>query len=181
MGIDPGTMAIMSLVAGGLQTGMSMLGGMQQAQATAAADNFNAQVAAQNAKIARQQAVWITQAGEAQAAQQEMKTRATVGAIKAAEAASNIDVNSGSAVDVRSSAAELGQLDAITIRSNAAREAYGQQVAATGFTNQSNLDKFAAESASTAGDVGALGTFLGGVGSGTTNFLKFQRAGLLTA
>lgn len=59
-----------------------------------------------------------------------------MGAIKAAEAAGNVDVNSGSAVDVQSSAAALGELNAITIRGNAAKEAYGYETQSTSFENQ---------------------------------------------
>ncbi len=65
-----------------------------------------------------------------------MKTRGQVGAIEASQAASNITVGSGSAVDVRSSAAEMGELDALTIRSNAEKQAYGYQTQAAAFTGE---------------------------------------------
>jgi hypothetical protein len=122
---------------------------------------YNAQVATQNQQIATQNATLAGQSGEQQAAQSEAKTRAEVGAIKASEAAGNIDVNSGSAVDVQSSAAELGELSAITIRGNAA---YGYQTQSTSFENQAQLDTQQAANDTTAGEIAAPVTLLGGLG-----------------
>ena len=86
-------------------------------------------------------------AGEQNAAQAELKGRAAVGAIRAAQAANNVDVNTGSAVDVRSSAAETGQLNALTIRNNAAREAWGYQNQAASNTAQASLDTMQGQAA----------------------------------
>ena len=127
----------------------------------------------QNQQIALQNATAAGQAGEAQAAQAEQKTRAEVGAIKASSAASGVDVNSGSALDVQSSASELGELNAITIRGNAAKQAYGYETQGTSFQNQANLDTSQAADATTAGEIGAGSTFLGGVGSAASNYGKY--------
>lgn len=161
-------------------TGVSLLGANRQAQgqveagnAAAAASNYNATVAAENAKVADQNATWAAQAGEAQAGEESQKTRATVGSIKAAQAANGIDVNTGSAVDVRSSAAELGQLSAINIRSNAARTAYGYQTASSSQTAQSQLDTYNAQQERLAGETGASTTILGGVSNAGLNYSKF--------
>lgn len=152
-------------------------GSIMQGQAAADAANYNAEVAKQNANIATQKAGIAGQTGEAQAAMQEQKTRATVGAIKAGQAASGLEVDTGSAVDVRSSAAELGQLDALTVRTNAAKEAYGYTTQATSDMAQSQLDKYEAATAGTAGAIGAGSSLLGGVGSAATNWAKFQMQG----
>jgi len=122
-------------------------------------------VARNNAMIARQNAVWTEQSGVAKETAQGMKTAATVGGIKASQGASGIDVNTGSAATVRQAAAKLGALDALTIRSNTAREAYGYEVAATSDTAQAGLLEMEAKQAKTAGDVDALGTFLTGASS----------------
>ena len=180
IGIDPGSLAVLSLASSAVSTGLGFIGSIMQGKAASNAANYNAEIARQNAQIDRQKAQWAGQAGEVQAAAQEQKTRATVGAIKAAQAAGNIDVNTGSAVDVRSSAAELGELDAINIRSNAARVAYGYNVEATGQQNQATLDTSAAKSDLLAGYMGGATTLLGGIGSGASNFLRFQSAGLLS-
>lgn len=130
---------------------MGALGSIQQGQAAAASDKYNSQVAANNAQIATNNATLAGQAGAANAEQAQMKTRAQVGSIKAAQAANGINVNKGSAVDVQSSASELGELNAITIRSNAVKQAYGYQTQAASDMAQSQLDKSQAKYDASAG------------------------------
>jgi hypothetical protein len=152
-------------------------GAYQTGQAEKQAALYNAAVSQQNATLAKENANIAQASGNQQASISEMKTRATSGAIKANEAASGIDVNSGSAPDVRASASEIGELDALTVRSNATREAYGYTTQAHSFETQSNLDKFEAANDSTAGLIGAGSTFLGGVGNAANMFAKYQMQG----
>lgn len=170
MGESLAIISAVSTVFGGIS---SAFGSMQSGNAAQAAANYNSQVAANNAKIAQQNATLAAQAGEQQVGEQTQKTRATVGAIKAAQAANNLDVNSGSAVDVRSSAAELGELSALNIRSNAARVSYGYSTQESSFKSQSELDKLEGQQSSIAGEVGAAGSVLGGFGDAGLNFSKF--------
>jgi len=51
-----------------------------------------------------------------------------IGTQRTVQAASGTDVNYGSNVDVQADTAYLGELDALTIRTNAAREAWGYRV-----------------------------------------------------
>ena len=99
------------LIAGLAGAGVSAAGqyGSIQAQSQNAA--YQAQVSANNAKIALQNASMDTQAGEIGASNQEMKTRSAVGTTKAAQAASGISVNSGSAPKVRAAESEIGMLE----------------------------------------------------------------------
>ncbi len=157
-----------------VSAGVGALGQLQSARAASNSANYNAQVAANNAKLQTQNAALAGAEGEANAGNAAMRTRAEVGSIKTAQAASGVDVNSGSAVDVRSSASELGELNALTIRSNAAKQAYGFQTAATSDTAQSQLDKAQASYASEAGDIGAANTFLGGESNAALNYAKFR-------
>lgn len=152
-----GAMAVLTAAS----TAMSALGSIQQGKAAQASANYNAQVQQNNAAIATQNATLAGREGAANAEREQMKTRANVGAIKAAQGANGIDVNSGSAVDVRSGAAEAGLLNAITVRSNAAREAYGYQTQASSATGQAELDKAQGKNAAKAGYINAAGTFLG--------------------
>ena len=173
MGLGASTLAIVSTAATVASTAVSAYGSMKQGQAASQAANYNAQVQDQTAQIQKQNATWAAQAGEVQAAAQAQRTRAQVGAIKAAEGADNIDVNSGSAVDVRSSAKELGELSALNIRSNAAREAYGYETGAWSANSQAALDQADAAYAQQAGEIGAGGDLLGGVGGAATNWSKY--------
>ena len=147
-----------------LSTAAGVAGSIQQGQSQAAMAKYESQVASNNAKIAQQNAAQAGQAGENQAGQSEMKTRAQVGAIKASQAANGLDINSGSSLDVQSSAAEMGEQNAITIRSNAARTAYGYEQQAQNFQTQSELDKMQANNDEISSFTNAGSTLLGGAG-----------------
>jgi hypothetical protein len=138
---------------------------------------YQAQVAKNNQAVANANAQFASQRGEALTNQQQLKTRAAVGAIKAQQAADNIDTDSGSAVDVRSSAEQLGQLDALTVRSNAAREVYGFQTQGVNFSAQAGLLESESDQAVNAGNLGAASSLLGGAASTSGMAAKFQLAG----
>jgi len=165
MGIDFGiteAIAVAGLVASAAGTGVSMIAQQQSAAATRNASNYQAQVALNQAQIAKQQAQSTAAAGEAATVQQQLKTRAQVGGLLAAQGASGVDVGSGSAVDVRSSAAELGGLDAMTVKSDYARAAYGYQTGATSAEAEAGLARQKADQAGTAGNLAAFGSLLSG-------------------
>lgn len=179
MGIGAGTAAVIGLAGTALSAGVGVIGAITTANAQSDAAKFQAQVASNNAIIADRQAQTTIAAGEQQATISGLKTRATVGAIKAAQGASNVDVNTGSAVDVRSSQAELGMEDQLTIRSNAARQAYGYQVQSVSDTAQAQLDQQKASSAQTAGFLSAGGSLIGGASSVGKQFSDFKTSGAL--
>ncbi len=96
----------------------------------------------------------------------------------AAQAASGVDVDTGSAVNVQASQAEIGKLDALTAMSKAAQQAYGYENTASSYGDQATLDTSQAASASTAGAIGAGTTLLGGEGNAASNYAKYlQQAG----
>lgn len=167
-------MGVPLLVAGAIGTAMSAAGQIEAGQATANADAYKAQVAANNAAIARQNATLDIQSGEIAAVNSGLKTRAKVGQEKAAQGASGIDVNTGSAAMVRAGTEELGMMDALTIRSNAAKKAWTDQVEATSDTAQSQLDTMAGEQAETAGTIGGISSLLSGASSVGGNYAKWQ-------
>lgn len=170
------TLAAMAPVFSIVSGVVGAVGSIMQGQSQSEMYNYQAQVERNNAQIAKQNAVFATEIGESQATQQGMKTRAIVGAEKAGQAASGIDVNTGSAVDVRASTAQLGELNALTIRSNAARQAYGYQVQSTSDIAQADLDTFAASNAKTAGYFGAVGSLLGAAASAGSAYSQWQLA-----
>lgn len=161
-GVGAGTIGLWSSIGGSV---LGALGQMKQGKAASQAAQYNATVAANNANISRQNAINAGHEGEIAAAQAQQETRAKVGAIKADQGASGVDLNSGSSIDVRSSAAQTGQLNAITLRSNAARKAYGYQLEASGQDAQSQLDLSTAKNEKSAGLLNASTTLLSGVGN----------------
>ncbi len=158
-------------VIGGVSLASSALGSIAQGRAASQSAKYNAQIQQNNAQIAEQNSRLASEEGAANAAAASQKTRAEVGGIKAAQAANNLDVNKGSAVDVRSSAAELGELNAITIRSNAACQAYGYQTQSASDTAQADLDRQQGKSAETAGYINAGTTLLSGGAQGSNTGL----------
>lgn len=170
MGFDPASLAVVGLVGGAI----SAAGAVQSGYAKSEAAAYQSQVAANNAKIAQQDATLDIQAGETAAVNRGLKTRAMVGQEKAAQGASGIDVNSGSAADVRAGTEELGMLDALTIRSDAAKRAYAKEVEATSDTAQSQLAKAESDQDVTAGWISGAGTLLSSASSVGSSWSKYQ-------
>lgn len=116
-GVSAGTVAMGMMGAG---TGMSVMGGIQSGKSQKRLNEYNAQVATMQSEDA------IARGKDAEERHRE-NVRRLMGSQRAAWAASGVDVNSGNAVDVVADTASMGELDALMIRHNAAREAWGFQ------------------------------------------------------
>ena len=169
-----GKIGIGAQALGGL---VGAFGAEQTATATSQADLINAAVLRNNAALSLRAGQYEAEAGGAKVQQQELKGRAQIGAIKAAQAASNLDVNSGSAPQVRTGQQMLNQLDAMTISSDTARKYYGYQVQAAGETEQAGLEQTAAEKAREQGLIGGLTSILGGASGAGTSYAQWLKTG----
>ncbi len=156
--------------------GMNAIGSFQQDQAQAESYTMQSNIARINAGIAQQNAAYASQAGNAEAEQAGLKTKFNVAEQKATQGAQGIDVNTGSAVDVRAGQSQAGMLDALTIRSNAARAAYGYENQAFSDTLNSNISKAAATNAKTASYTDAFRSLLGGASSASNASKQWQMA-----
>jgi hypothetical protein len=170
-----GSVGIGASLAGGL---LSAFGNEKQGQAQQTMYNYRAQVAKINADIDRQNAAWARTKGEVEATQYGMKASQQRGAIRAAQGASNIDVNSGSAVDVQRSQEKIKDIDLAQIRSNAAKVAYDYETKATMDENQSRLDTMAGSYAKQAGDIAALGSIIGTASTVSSKWQQGKSIGL---
>jgi hypothetical protein len=94
-----------------------------------------------NATIADQQAADALTRGEEQQQQVRSATRQVIGSQRAGYAGQGVDVSSGSAADTQADAAFLGELDALTVATNAAREAHGFKVQATDLRNRAAVTR----------------------------------------
>lgn len=99
--------------------------------------------------------------GSLAADEQRKQTQQVIGSQRAGYAAGNIDVNTGTAGQVQNDTAALGELDALTIMNNAAREAYGYRVQAIDQRQQGRLAKYQ-------GKMQAIGSILGGAEKAAT-------------
>jgi len=181
MCLPAAALAAVSAVATVGGTVMSFVGQQQQANATAAAANYQAQVARNNAIVNERNAQAIEQAGQTEEQNQRLKTAQVQGQQRAAMAASGIDTTSGTPLNVLGDTAKLGELDALTIRSNTARKVYNMRVEGLSDTNEATLDVAKASSASAAGQTAGFSTLLSGATSLGDKFLGWQKAGILGA
>lgn len=169
-----------ALAASAASTAVTAYGAMQQGQATAAADRYQAQVALNNQKIAGQYAQQATADGEDQVAAKQEQTAQMVGSERAAMAANGVELNSGSALRIQGDTARLGEVDALTIRNNAARAAYGYQLQGVSYGQQASLDESAASSAVTAGNLNAFSSVVGGASSVASQWTKYKTSGVFS-
>lgn len=107
-----------------------------------------------NAQFAEYQAQDAEARGKIDERKMRQLTEKTIGAQRAGLAGQGVDVNTGSALDVQADAAYLGELDALTIRTNAAKEAWGYR------TQSQNLIQ-RGKNAKREGELGAFNTILG--------------------
>lgn len=162
-------------VAGGV---VSAIGSKQAGDSKAAMYNYQAGVAQLNTQIAKQNADYAINAGEVEAQQSGMKTRAIVGTTLAQQGASGLAVGTGANAKVVQSEKEVGEEDVGIIRSNAAKRAYGYEVEATQATAQGGLDTMAASDAKSAGDINAISSLLGTAGSVSSKWIQGNKVGL---
>jgi hypothetical protein len=141
---------------------MGAAGQIQQSKATAAASNYNAQIAEMNAKISDKQAKDALERGKQEEQQKRMQTAQLAGRQRAAFAANGVDLSFGSPLDTIIDTAKLGEIDALNIRTNANREAYAYNMQATNQRAGATLDRMRASAAKKEGYLSAGGTILGG-------------------
>lgn len=156
----------------------SAFGAYEQGQSQQEMYNYQAGVARLNTQIADQNATYATQIGEDQATRAGLQGAQRMGQIKAAQGASGLDVNSGSAVQVRASQKEASSLDVASIRSNAAKTAYNYQVQGVQFTAQGQMDTVAGENARTSGMINAGSSLIGAASSVSQQWLRGQQLGM---
>jgi len=164
------------MVMGGLQIAKGVVGAagaMQSGNASATNYMVQAQIAMNNAAIAREQAEQEARVGEYRVAQQGLIGAAKMGALTAAQAKGGVDVNSGSNLAVRAAATRATVQDTKTVESDMARKVYGYQVQASNFDNQAMMNARGASAAREAGRISAFSSLLDGAIGAGGNFGKF--------
>lgn len=172
--ISATTLAYVGAAAAVAGTATTVYGSVQQASAAQASAKYQSEVAASNQETALKNASFAAASGEEKAAIQEQKTRAQLGEILTTQGSSGVDINSPTAKAVRTSQTEIGGLDAQTIRSNAAREAYGYQTQSTNFENAAAADIAEGDNAETSGYINAGTGLLKGAGNASLNYASIM-------
>lgn len=152
---------------------ISAIGAATSAVAQGQASSYQSQVAKNNQQIAGQNANYAASQGAQQVNQEAMQVRGQIGQQKAAQASSGLDVNSGSAVDVRASTAQLGQQSIANVRNSGARQVYGYTTQGQNFGEQAAMDQAQADQAPVSAALGATSSLLSS-SSGISNPSTFK-------
>jgi hypothetical protein len=144
-----------------VSTASSVGGKLKGGQANSQADYYKAQVAENNAIAYDQMATRVVQGGEVASDVAGLRTAAAVGDTKAKQSANGIDVNTGSAVDVRAGVAQAGRINQLTTLSNAQLQGYGYRVKAAQERAQAQLDRAGGAGATQGAALDAAGSIFG--------------------
>lgn len=150
------------------------VGAVYSASANSAASKYNQQIATMNAELSRRRAKDALERGANEEQQKRLEVAQLKGHQLAAAAANGVDVSFGSPLDAMIDTAALGELDALTIRRNAARESYDYEVQAVNGQAEAALHGMNASSQMTAGYLNAAGTVLGGLGNSYSDYQQRQ-------
>lgn len=132
--------------AGSIGTGLQIAGAVsgaygayQQSKATKAAYDYQAAVNRNNAQIAEWQAADAIARGQKSEQAQRLKAAQLKGSQRAALAARGVALDEGSPLNILDDTDYMNELDALTIRDNAAREAWGLRSQAAGYSSDASM------------------------------------------
>ena len=146
----------------GVSMALGAFGQIQQGRAQSAAASYQAAQDQRNAAVAERQAQDAEHRGKIAERNQRSETAQLIAKQRAGLGASGLDMNSGSSLDIQADAAMMGELDALTVRNNFEREAWGYRQQAQNFQNSAAMASSTAKNAGTAGMIGAGASLLGG-------------------
>lgn len=157
------TLAAAGMAAGLAGSGMAAYGQIEQGKAEASAMRANA------ANVVRS-AADVEARGRQQAGQVRLEAGQAIGAQKVAFGASGVDGSVGSPLALAADSRMQAELDAQTLKNNAAREAWGMRSEAADLRRLATRTEKASKRA-------AVGTLLGGFGSTAASAASFNWKG----
>jgi len=138
-------------------------GASRQAEATQNAYNYQAAVNRNNAQIAEWQAQDAVTRGAKAEQTQRLKAAQLKGSQRAAFAARGVALDEGSPLAILQDTDYMGEMDALTIRDNAAREAWGHRTQGANYSGDASMLSARADAESPSG--AAFNTLLTGAGA----------------
>lgn len=175
---DPATMAAVS-IGGTLLSGIvSGIGASASSSASADAFNFKAGIAKLNSDINKQNAAWALNAGEIKSSNYGLKAGQEIAETKVVQAASGLDVNSGSKEAVRDTQSAVAKYDQNLIRADAAHTAYGYETKAAADSMEAELNRTSASNAGKAGKLGILSSIIGTASSVASKWSQANTIGI---
>lgn len=135
---------------------------IQQGKAAEGQAKYQAKVAENNSKIARMQAEDALQRGQVEEQQHRRKVQQMLSTQRTAIAGSGFDLGDETSQDILGDTAMFGEFDALTIRDNAAREAWGFRNQANNYTAEAGMQRAAGANARRMSYISAGTDLLGG-------------------
>lgn len=120
-------------------TVFSTVGAYRNSQSAKAAYEYQAEVARNNATVNEWKAQDAITRGQTDEANRRMQTAQLKGRQRAAMAARGVDLGEGSALNILTDTDYMGEIDALTIRDNANREAWAFRSAGANDTANAGL------------------------------------------
>jgi len=119
--------------------GLSAAGMSYSAVSAYYAGKTQKKIANYNAKVSRMQADQATEIGAKAEFQHRIGVRRMIGAQRAGFAGQGVSLDDGSALEIAQDTAKWGEVDSLTIRNNAALQAWGYEQQALGFNIQGQV------------------------------------------
>lgn len=151
-------------IAAAIPAAFAAFGAYKAAGAEKDANKWQAQVAGANAQTSEALAVDAIARGNVAANDVRRKGDQLMGRQRAVMAGRNIDLTQGSALSILQDTDYFTQADVATVKSNAAREAWGYRVQKTNYQNQAIFAQSRADQINPLfqGVMGAAGSYTGG-------------------
>ena len=138
--------------ASALSTAMTVGAGVLSAATALGQANYQNKVAQNNALSAQYAADDAIQRGAVEEEQTRTRTRQLMAQQKAVMAANGLDSSTGTGASLLADSAALGEFDALTVRNNAMKQAYGHKIQADNLIAEGR----AAKKAGTGSAIGSL-------------------------
>lgn len=156
-------------------TAVGAFGAVQEGKAAKRSSEYQARVAENNAQLNEFSARDAIIRGREEEKKQRRQASLLQSEQRAAAAANGIDIGFGSTLDNALDTAMLGELDALTVRSNAYREAYDFRVGASNNRADAELTRLEGSNAESAGYLNAGNTILTGATDSFGSYKRYKR------
>lgn len=168
------SMSITAVGLGAAGTVMGAFGAQNSANSQKATLGYEAAVARNNQTIANYQSDLAVQNGAIAEQNQRLKTASIAGDQRAALAANGVDLGTGSATEVLATTKYMGERDALTIRDNAARQAWAYKNQAAGYGAEAAADLATSDAINP--DMAFASSLISGAGQVAGGWYKYNKA-----
>ena len=173
--------AVTSLAATAASGYMAFQGQRDASKAAEDQGRYQEAVANNNATLAERMAVDAEDRGRNLEQEQRLRTRQLIGQERVQFAKGGVRLGDSGTINTEADAAAFGELDALTLRSNAQREAYGYRTQGMNFQSEGALARASGDSRASNLRTQSYGTALSTAGSVGSRWYAFDKAGAFSS